>query len=232
MLGNNNVLKHVMRANFIWDLPDLKSRQSGLKAVGYVLNDWQISGIWSGARRGATVTAGNSAVPSSAYTVNYSYQSGGGNQNLTGSPDYGGRVAIVGDPGFGCSEDLLRQFNISAFRGPTVGSVGLESDNSYLTGCFISTLDLAIRRSIRLGGARTLELRVDIFNAFNQAGITNRQTQMNLTSPSDPVTLTNSPFNPDGSVIDSRSRPRGAGFGVATDFQTPRQVQVQVRFAF
>jgi hypothetical protein len=232
LLGQNNPVRNVLRANFIWDLPDLKSSQSGLKAIGYVLNDWQISGIWSGQRRGANVTAGNSSIPSSAYTAGFSYTNGGGNQNLTGSPDYGARLSVVGDPGKGCSDDLLRQFNTSAFRGPAVGSVGLESGTDYLTGCFISALDVAIRRNIRLGGSRVIELRADVFNAFNQAGITARNTTMNLTSPADPTTIQNLPFNPDGTVIDARSRPRGAGFGVATGYQDPRTVQLQIRFSF
>ncbi len=55
---------------------------------------------------------------------------------------------------------------------------------------------------------------------------------MNLNNPSDPTTITNLPFNPDGTVIDARSRPRGAGFGVATGYQNPRTVQVQIRFSF
>ncbi|HEY7497453.1 MAG TPA: carboxypeptidase-like regulatory domain-containing protein [Vicinamibacterales bacterium] len=232
LLGNNNPVRNVLRANFIWDLPDLRSTQSGLKAIGHVLNDWQVSGIWSGQRRGANVTAGNVSIPSSAYTVGFSYQNGGGNQNLTGSPDYGARVSVVGDAGKGCSDNLLMQFTTSAFRGPAVGSVGLESPNDYLTACFISALDLAIRRNIRLGGSRVLELRVDMFNALNQAGITGRNTTMNLTNPNDPLTVQNLPFNADGTVIDSRSRPRGAGFGVATGFQNPRTVQLQFRFSF
>ena len=232
LLGNNNPVRNVLRANFIWDMPDIKSTQSGLKAIGLVLNDWQISGIWSGARRGAGVGAGNVNIPSGAYTVGFNYQNGGGNQNLTGSPDYGARVFVIGDPGNGCSDDLLAQFNTSAFRGPAVGSVGLESGNDYLKACFISALDVAIRRNIRLGGSRTIELRVDMFNALNQAGITGRNTTMNLNNPNDPTTITNLPFNPDGSVIDSRSRPRGAGFGVATGFQDPRTVQLQFRFSF
>jgi hypothetical protein len=232
LLGNNNPVRNVMRANFIWDLPDLRSSQSGLKAIGYVLNDWQISGIWSGARRGANVTAGNSSVASAAYTAGFSYSNGGGNQNLTGSPDYAARVLLVGDPGNGCSSDPLRQFNTAAFRGPSVGSVGLESGNNYLTACFISTLDMAIRRNIRVGGSRVIEVRVDVFNAFNQAGITARNTTMNLNNPSDPSTITNLPFRADGTVDDTRSRPRGAGFGVATGYQDPRTVQLQFRFSF
>ena len=91
--------------------------------MGYLINDWQLSGIW-------TASTGD------AYTVGFSYQNGGGNVNLTGSPDYGARIRIVGDPGRGCSSDLYRQFNTAAFQGPLVGSVGLESGNDYLHGCF------------------------------------------------------------------------------------------------
>ena len=47
--------------------------------------------------------------------------------NITGSPDYGGRVRIVGDPGSGCSSDMYRQFNAAAFQGPLTNSDGLES---------------------------------------------------------------------------------------------------------
>ena len=115
--------RHTMKANFVWDLPDLKSDQSALRVLGYLINDWQFSGVW-------TASTGNS------YTVGANYQSGGGNVNLTGSPDYGARVRIVGDPGQGCSSDIYRQFNTAAFQGPLVGSVGLESGNDYLKGCF------------------------------------------------------------------------------------------------
>ena len=59
-----------------------------------------------------------------------------------------------------------------------------------------------------------------------------RNTTMNLASPSDPVTITNLPFDANGNLIDARSRPRGAGFGVATGYQNPRTVQAQIRFSF
>jgi hypothetical protein len=227
LLGNNNPPLHTMRGNFVWDMPDLRSSAPALRALGYIVNDWQMSGIWSGAR-----LIPNSNPATSAYTVGFSYQNGGGNANLTGSPDYGARIRVVGDPGKGCSSDPLRQFNTAAFQGPAVGSVGLDSGNGYLQGCFISTMDLAIARNIRLGGARNVQLRLDMFNAFNQSAITARNTTINLSNPNDPVTATNLPFNPDGTVIDSRSRPRGAGFGVATGYQAPRTVQAQIRFSF
>jgi hypothetical protein len=219
LLGDNHPQAHVMRAHFVWNLPKVSAGSSAWRVIGAIVNDWSLSGIWSGAS-------------GTAYSNSATYQSGGGNVNLTGSPDFAPRVQVVSDPGAGCSSDPLRQFNTDAFRGPLLNSDGLESGNGYLTGCFISSLDLAIARTIKLGGTRNVQLRADVFNIFNQAGITARQTQMTLTSPSDPATITNLPFDAAGNVIPSRARPNGAGFGVATDYQLPRSVQLQVRFSF
>ncbi len=219
LLGNNNPRAHVMKANFIWDMPDLRSTEPALQILGYVINDWQLSGIWTGAT-------------GTAYSASASYQSGGGNVNITGSPDYGGRVLIVGDPGSGCSSNVYQQFNINSFEGPMVGSVGLESGSGYLRGCFSSVLDLSIARNIRLGGGRNIQLRVDMFNAPNQAGITGRNSTISYPSPTNRTQVQNSPYDPDGNLIVARSLPRGAGVGVATGYQAARSIQAQVRFSF
>lgn len=219
LLGNNNPRAHITKSNFVWDLPDLKSSRPALRAVGLVINDWQLSGIWT-------------AATGSAYTVTYSYQSGGGNINITGSPDFGGRVRLVGNPFEGCSRDLYHQFNAAAFQGPPVGSVGLDSGNGYLRGCTTSALDLSIARNIRLGHGRNVQLRVDMFNAPNQARVTGRNASMTLSNPNDPVTPQNLPYDAAGNLIVSRSLPRGAGFGVANNYQNARSVQGQVRFSF
>jgi Carboxypeptidase regulatory-like domain len=219
LLGQAIANVHTFKGNFVWDLPDLRSSGPTLKAVGLLINDWQLSGVW-------TASTGTN------YTVGFNYQNGGGNVNLTGSPDYGARVRVVSDPGAGCSSNPYAQFNTAAFQGPLTNSVGLESDNDYLRGCFNSVLDLAIARNIRLGGGKQLQLRVDMFNAPNAAGITNRNANINLANPNDPVTATNLPYDAEGNLIASRSLPRGAGFGVATGYQDPRRVQVQIRFSF
>ena len=125
-----------------------------------------------------------------------------------------------------------RQFNAAAFQGPLPGSVGLESGNNYLKGCFQSALDLSLQRNINLGGGRVIQLRADVFNAFNEARITGRNTTISFRNPSDPVTATNLPYDANGNLVASRSLPRGAGFGVANAYQTPRQVQLQIRFRF
>ena len=217
LLGDNNPQAHIMRANFIWQLPRLAASGGAMAVVAQVVNDWSVSGIWTGAT-------------ASAYAVSSTYQ-GFGNVNITGSPDYAPRVRVIGDPGSGCSSDPYRQFNTAAFQGPLVGSDGLESGNDYLKGCFISQMDLSIARTFRLGGARSLQLRLDMFNAFNQAGITNRNTQLQLNTPTD-QTPRNLPFDANGNLIPSLSLPRGAGFGVATGYQDPRTLQLQLRFQF
>lgn len=89
-------------------------------------------------------------------------------------------------------------------------------------------------RTIRLGGARTIQLRLDTFNAFNQAAITDRNATLQLanTSAAAATTITNLPYDAAGNLIPTLSLPRNAGFGVATAYQNPRSVQVQIRFAF
>jgi hypothetical protein len=219
-LGNQYPPRHNLQATFVWQIPDIvRSSRPTLKALGLVVNDWQLSGIWAG-RSGDN------------YDVGRQYQTGNANVNLTGSPDFAPRIRIVGDPGKGCSSDVYRQFNTAAFQGPLVGSVGLDSGTGYLFGCFQSVFDLAVARNIRLGGNRSLQLRVDMFNAPNSAIVTGRNGTINLTNPNDPVTARNLPVDAEGNLIDARSRPRGAGFGVATGYQNPRRVQFQVRFSF
>ncbi len=219
LLGNNNPQAHIIKANFVWDLPDLHGSTPALKTIGALANGWQVAGIWT-------------AATGSAYAIGYSYNNGGGNVNLTGSPDYGGRIRIAGDTGDGCSSDPYRQFSAAAFQGPLVGSLGLESGNNYLKGCFQSALDLSLQRNIALGGARVIQLRADVFNVFNEDRITGRNNTISFNNPSDPVTATNLPYDASGNLVASRSLPRGAGFGVANAYQTPRQVQLQIRFRF
>src|SRR4029453_15942624 len=128
--------KHIIKGNFVWDLPDYQGSTSAPKAVGWVVNDWQLSGVWTASTGGPTTGTGFGA-----YNVAYSYSAGGGNVNITGSPDYGGRVRIVSDQGGVFSSGPPRQFNAAAFQSPLPNSDGLESPAGYLRGCFQSIFD-------------------------------------------------------------------------------------------
>jgi hypothetical protein len=209
---------HTIRANAIWDMPDLEASGTGTRIASIVLNDWQLSGV---------LTAG-SGLP---YDATFLYNANGAPINLTGSPSYNARIGVNGVPGSGCSDDPYRQFNTAAFSGPTYGSLGLESGRNLLPGCFDRTLDLAIARNIGLGRGRTAQIRVDVFNVFNTVIYNGRVTQLQMNSPTD-QTIRNAQFNADGTLNEARLQPKNAGFGAANSAQPMRSVQLQLRLQF
>ena len=219
VLSNAGLRRHLIKANFVWDLPGISADGGASKVVGAIVNDWQLSGVFTG----------GSGAP---YDVTYSYQTAGANVNLTGSPSYRARIRTVGDIGSGCSSDQFAQFNASAFAGPTYNSLGDESGANLLNGCWDKTTDLAIARNIRIGGSRQLQFRLDLFNAFNAAVINARNTTIQYNNPSAATTITNNQFMADGSVNPARLTPATAGAGAATGALGMRSVQMQIRFTF
>jgi hypothetical protein len=219
LLSNVGLRRHIIKANFVWDLPDVKGSSTAAKVLGVAANGWQLSGI---------LTAG-SGLP---YDATYSYATNGSNVNLTGSPSYAARIKVIGDPGSGCSKDQYRQFNTAAFQGPTYNSIGNESGTNLLTGCADHTLDLTVQRNIRISGSRSLQFRVDAFNVLNTVVFNARATAIQYNNPADPTTIRNAQFNADGSIVSTKLLPKDAGAGAVTGAQAMRTVQVQFRFTF
>jgi hypothetical protein len=209
---------HVLRGNFVWDMPDLVADGGAKRALGYLLNDWQLSGL-------VNLSSGTN------YDLSYSYQSAGSNINLTGSPDIGARIVFLGDPGSGCSSDQYRQFNVAAVTGPGYYSDGLESGRNIMRGCAQRDLDLSLARNIRLGGGRSVQLRMDAFNAFNIVTYNGRQAQLQLTNPT-AMGIRNSQTLADGSIDSGRLRPQNAGFGAVTSASGMRTIRLTARFSF
>ena len=207
---------HIIKANGVWSLP--RAPESFGRAVGFILNDWQLAGV---------LTAGSGP----AYDLGFSYQNNGGNVNLTGSHNYGARILYVGDPGSGCSDNQYAQFNAASVTGPQPGSVGLESGRNLLRGCPDKRVDLSLSRDIRLGGARRMEFRVDVFNAFNAVIINGRNNTVTFANPGN-LAIVNNQFNADGTLNASRAKPNNSGFGAATGAEAMRNVQLQLRFQF
>ena len=67
-------IPNFLKANVTWYVPGITGRGG---FVHQLTKDWQISSV---------LTAHSGA----AYTLGYSYQTNGGNVNITGSPDFGG----------------------------------------------------------------------------------------------------------------------------------------------
>ena len=218
LMKDIGIQRHIVKANAVWDLPDMNADGGVRRVLAAIVNDWQLSGV---------LTAGSGP----RYDLNYSYNSNGANVNLTGSPDYAARIVYVGDPGSGCSDNRYAQFNVNSVTGPGYGSLGLESGRSLLGGCADRTVDLAVARSFRFGGGRAVQVRLDAFNAFDVVVINNRVTTVQYNSPTD-LTVRNSQYNADGTLNESRLTPRNAGFGAATSAQAMRTLQATVRFSF
>jgi len=219
LLSNTGNRPHVIKANFVWQFPKVGGASAGMKSLGAVVNDWQLSGVFTG----------GSGVP---YDARYSYQSNGSNVNLTGSPNYLARIVVNGDPGSGCSSNQYKQFNTAAYSGPAYNSVGGESGANLLRGCSLHIMDLAVSRSLALGGGRSLQVRVDVFNAFNALIYNAVQVTEQLNSPATPTTVTNNQYLADGTLNPARLQPQTAGFGAATGAQPLRTAQLQLRFQF
>jgi hypothetical protein len=219
LLSNVGLRRHIVKANFIWDLPNVRGSGGAWMVMRAALSDWQLSGVFTG----------GSGTP---YDATFSYTSGGSNVNLTGSPNYTARIKVVGDPGKGCSSNQYAQFDVNAFQGPGYHSTGNESGTNILSGCPDHTLDLALQRNIKLGGKRQIQFRLDAFNVLNVVVYSARVTGIQYKSPADPITISNNEYNADGSINTARLTPNTAGAGAVTGAQPMRTMQLQIRYTF
>ena len=219
LLSNAGIRRHLIKGNFVWSLPQMSGSNGAAKVLEAVVNGWQLSGVFTGGS-------------GSQYDATFSYQTNGASVNLTGSPNYPARIKVIGDPGSGCSSDQYKQFNVAAYQGPTYGSIGNESANNLLTGCWDHTLDLSLSRTIRVGGSRQVQIRLDGFNVLNTVVFSARSTGLQYNNPADPNTLRNPQYNADGTLVATRLTPQTAGAGAVTGAQALRTLQAQIRFTF
>ena len=86
LLGTFIPERHVMKANFVWDLPDLTPSSRPSRIVAPIVNGWQWSGIWTGTTGGSAtfvgqgqnaLSIGSVGATHPAYAVDYNYASGG-----------------------------------------------------------------------------------------------------------------------------------------------------------
>ncbi len=195
---------HNFNVNWVWDLPKATAN-SGL---GYLLNGWQLSGIYR-YMTGAPYNVG----------INIPGLSGYG---LTGTQQVEGfRVALVGNPGSGNSRDPYRQLNAAAFGVPAVGSQGFESGRNFLRVGAVNSWDAALSKEFRIKERIRLEARLDAFNALNHTQFDGVFNTLNVASLSNPT-----PTN-----LASETGNRN-GFGAISSTRPPRNLQWSLRFNF
>ncbi len=207
--------RHNFNVNWVYELPKATSH----RGLGYLANDWQISGIYR-YQTGAPYNIGFNIPGLSGYGVT-------GTQQIEG-----GRIVLVGAPGSGASTDPYHQFNVAAFTTPGLGSTGIESGRNFLYRNPINAWDMSLSKEFKIKEQVKFELRLDAFNALNHTQFDGINTTLNVTSltNSTPTNLADSKVivNANGSI----NRAPLTGFGAVTSVRPPRIMQLSARFQF
>jgi hypothetical protein len=201
---------HNFVANFVYQIPPATSS----KGLGYLINDWQVSGIyrWTSGR---------------PYAINYSIP-GIGAANLVGNDgNPNARVVLKPgcDPGGGWSSDPYKQIDTSCFAPPQPGSDGAESARLFVRRSPINNLDLSLSKIFAGPKSLKFEFRVDAFNALNHTQFAGVNATANFASLTNP-TITNLPYDAAGNLV------RPNGFGTVNGVRPPRTIQLVTRLSF
>ena len=188
----------------------IKSAGPASKAGKLILNDWEISGI----------TSMNTGAPGS---VGFSISGIGNlNERYTGSPDVGPRVVYKGPVSY--PKSLYQWMDASVLALPTVkGSQGFDASRYPIRQPGDHNWDLSIFKNVPLRGeAMKLQLRVEMFNAWNHP----RFNSFN----------TSATFNQAGQITNLPTALGGNGgrfgFGALTGTADPRRIQLAAKFYF
>ena len=197
--------RHNFNINWVYEFP--KATRHGVLAL--IANNWQISGIYR-YQTGAPYNVGFNIPGLSGYGVT-------GTQAIEG-----GRIAVLGNPGSGTSSDPYRQFDVSKFTTPGLGSLGLESGRNFLYRAPINALDATLQKDFSFKEKARLTLRLDAFNALNHTQFDGINSTLNVRSLTDPT-----PTNLASDTAGNR-----AGFGAVTSVRPPRVMQISLRIQF
>jgi hypothetical protein len=193
--------RHVGSLYYAYDLPKL-GKKFNLKALGYVIDGWNLSGITG-------YSTGSPFTPSFSSTDN---------RDFTGTPSIGARIDVVSDPykdipsGPAAFPHGRMFFNPAAFRRPEIGTIGNAGVNIMYGPAYINH-DVTVNKKIRLGSdeRRELQLKVEAFNVLNHPQFTG----------------VNSAFTYNAAGVNSN-----ANIGALTGERGPRIVSLEMRLHF
>jgi hypothetical protein len=159
---------HVFAVNYVYDLPAITKHFGGPRWLSYITDNYQLSGITQ-VMTGTPVDLNSS----------FSFPPG----SVTGSDQYG---AIPFYYSLDKSGNLLL---------PTIGAPQRGTRDTLRSGG-MQNWDMSLFKNIPLGEARSLQLRLEAFNAFNHPNFNDKNYGATVTgpwayaSPTDPLTIT------------------------------------------
>jgi hypothetical protein len=178
--GNANTARrpHVLILNYSYEIPNLSKKFDNVLTKA-LADNWQISGI-------TTITSGTYGALSYSYTnVPTGVLSGTGAIDAPGS-----RPDMVCNPNIPRGDRTFEnQFNVACIKPPSdPNRLGNSSGDEYL-GPGYWNFDISAFKNIPMGGAKRLQFRFEMYNAFNN----NQWTGVNTNATFDYTTgaLTN-----------------------------------------
>jgi len=156
--------RHVLTANFVWDLPWLRGQQ-GL--VGHILGGWEVSGIQT-FQTGLPLTAvlGNGTCFGTVPAATCNDPTGSG--CLLGASPVGCRPNLVGDPNFSAPHTIASWFNAAALTAPSPTQTTETTERpGAIRGPGFWRTDLSLFKNIKFTERFTGQFRWETFNTFN-----------------------------------------------------------------
>ncbi|MFN7938215.1 MAG: carboxypeptidase regulatory-like domain-containing protein [Bryobacteraceae bacterium] len=186
---------HIFVANYVWDLPWASKLVNGNKVVAAIFDRWQLSGV--------TTFASGFPVGVGFSTVDAVDLSGGGD---------GTRINVTGKAILPRGERTFsRNFDTSVFARPARLDFGNAPKDVYRNPGF-NNHDLTFFKNIPVKGeGRNLQLRWEMYNAFNHTQFSNVDNTAR--------------FDAQGRQVNTR-------FGEVIDTRLERRMQASLRFTF
>jgi hypothetical protein len=183
---------HIAKINWVWDLPKVNW---SWKPGTYVINGWQLSGI-------ASFISG--APGGVGWSTTYSV-------DTTGSPTDGARVVVLSNPVLPKGDRTFSQnFRTDVFRVPAVGTIG-NAARTILRLPGINNWDTVLVKSIPIRERIRMQLRCELYNAFNHTQFSSFDT---------------------GARFDQLGNQVNGSFGAYTATTNPRKLQLVARISF
>jgi hypothetical protein len=160
--------RHVVTANYIYELPFFKSQHG---VAGKVLGGWQASGI---------VTL-NSGLPFTITTSSFDAAGLGNNPAAIA----GNRPNLLCDPNANSPQTLQQWFNTACFSanpavGTAVANVPGTAGRGVVQGPPTQRIDFTMTKNIRFRESMRLQLRAEAFNIFNHTNFRTIGTNITL----------------------------------------------------
>ncbi len=164
--------RQILVANYIYEIPNLGKRFN-MKPLGWVTDNWQISGI-------------TSFISGGPFTPGFSTTDG---QDITGSSE-GARVNIIGDTYLPKDQrTFAMNFNTAAFGRPALRDFGNAGVNS-MYGPGVNNFDISVSKRFPLFSEnRYLQFRGEFFNIWNHTQFSGMDTSARFDTAGNQVNL-------------------------------------------